>query len=504
MKVSNFIWVFFNEVIKNGDNSPTKLSVLMYCYCQMLYNFGTLFKKSSIQSTDRVTPLPNYNALKAEITSMPFDKKRCDLLNNYLYIGHSAFLTHLYKTVPLTRKDYGINPVEIKPETIENLINWSIAHVTGKSLELSRCGFSTKNTTGLPADYTGGSTTSKYWEQLIVPTGTKTGYNNLPLIDYNDPTSFKIQNFLGKEFYLNSGFAVDPTKKIIDLGNEISTTWETGLKEQMDKLLEVYKNLDDTKKMVAEFFAGSSRYVVPPPGFFICIAEQLSQKYNQTTLNDLAMYFSLSAGLFDACCGAWWYKSTYNQARPINLIRDNYTNKSINTWTPLYQNKISANIPGKQWLPYQNFDFVTPPFPDVASGHTTFSRVASQILDWWFNKPALYDGFSVATMPNQTIICPSLNLEIKNCSIGEYIFEQGSSTIEPGLTPKKQIVLRYKTLSELSDAAGLSRVYGGIHTFQTNEVSAKLGDWIFGQTHAKLISQFKFSSPYASTKNKKH
>jgi hypothetical protein len=44
--------------------------------------------------------------------------------------------------------------------------------------------------------------------------------------------------------------------------------------------------------------------------------------------------------------------------------------------------------------------------------------------------------------------------------------------------------------------AGLSRVYGGIHTFETNEVSAELGEWVFNQTHTKLTTQFKFKSPY--------
>ena len=499
MLVSNFIWVFFDNVIKNKDNNPTKLSVLMYCYFQMLYNFGTIFKKTAIQSTDRVKPLPGYNELKAKYTSSEFnDNERLNILENFLYIGHSAFLAYLYKTVPMSRRDYGIKPYEISSSVENNLIQWSIEHVTGKTLELSRAGFSTKNTTGLRADYIGGKTDKKYWEQLIVPTGVKRGVYNLPLIDFNDPLSYKIQNFLGKEFYLNSGFAVNPTKNIINLQDEISKTWDTGLKEQMDKLLEVYTNLDDSKKMTAELFAGSSAGVLPPPGFFICLATQLSQKYKQNTQNDLAMYFSLSAGIFDACCGAWWYKANYEQARPINLIRNNYTDNYLKTWTPLAPGQLFGSIPGKRWLPYQEFTFVTPPFPDVASGHTTFSQVAARILDWWFNNPVLYDGFTCVNIPNEKIICPSLNLANKVVCLGEYILQKGSSMIEPGVTPKSEIVFRYKTLRELADSAGLSRIYGGIHSFQTNEVSAKLAEWIANQTIPKLKSEFKFSSPYGS------
>jgi hypothetical protein len=301
---------------------------------------------------------------------------------------------------------------------------------------------------------------------------------------------------LGQEFYKNAGFAVVPTKNIIDLGSKISKTWEGGLQKQIELLLDVYENLTDDKKIIAEFFAGSSKSALPPPGFFICIAMQLSQKYKQSIRNDLKMYFSLACGLLDAGVSAWHYKSKYNQARPITLIRDYYANQKIKSWTSLDAAANPSDINGAQWLPYQPLTFVTPPFPDVASGHTTFSKVAARILNWWFNNPTLYDGYSLATIPNQQLLCPLLNVRDKTICIGEYTFEKGSSEVEPGVTPKEQIVLRYKTLEELGAMAGLSRVYGGIHTFETNEVSAELGEWVFNQTHTKLTTQFKFKSPY--------
>jgi len=58
--------------------------------------------------------------------------------------------------------------------------------------------------------------------------------------------------------------------------------------------------------------------------------------------------------------------------------------------------------------------------------------------------------------------------------------------------PKVRTVLRYKTLDELASDAGLSRIYGGIHTFETNEVSQELADWVYERTVAKLMGEFKF------------
>jgi len=133
------------------------------------------------------------------------------------------------------------------------------------------------------------------------------------------------------------------------------------------------------------------------------------------------MYFSLAAGLFDACVSAWYYKSTYNQARPINLIRNYYANQTLTTWTPL-KTTSPAPISGKQWLPYQNFDLLRHHSPMSPVGTPHFSTVAAKLLNWWFKNPALYDGFTVVTIPNNIALCPSLNVNNKTVCIGEYIF----------------------------------------------------------------------------------
>jgi hypothetical protein len=499
MNISNFIWNFIQENISHSDNNPTKFSVLSYAYFQMLYNVGTLFEKNGIESKDRVIPLKKRNEIIKDIFKYPKNIRK-DLLTTYLYIAHNTFLSKLYPNVKLlNHQDYGLKKIiDIENTTMNALKKYSESHILGKKVELERAMFTTKNTTGMAADYTGTTFQNSnpepnpYWEQLIVPTGVLKDTNGLPLIDAMNPSSFRIQNFLGSHVYKNTGFAVTPTKKIIDLDSKISKTWGNGLQKETDLLLDVYSNLTDEKKIIAEFFAGSSKV---PPVFMICIAMQLSQKYKQSIFNDLKMYFSITAGLFDACVSVWYYKSTYKQARPINLIRKYYADQKIKTWIPL-STENSPEINGKQWLPYQPLTYVTPPFPDVASGHTTFFSVAAKILNWWFNNPILYDGYSLATMPNQQILCPLLNVHDKMVCIGEYIFDKGCSEIEPGVTPKERIVLRYKTLEDLATMAGISRIYGGIHTFETNEVSAELGNWVFEQTHKKIINEFKFKSPY--------
>ena len=51
----------------------------------------------------------------------------------------------------------------------------------------------------------------------------------------------------------------------------------------------------------------------------------------------------------------------------------------------------------------------------------------------------------------------------------------GSSVIEPGLTPKEEVTLRWRTFDEAADEAGLSRRLGGIHFRQSDLESRTMG-----------------------------
>lgn len=486
MILDNFVMSFFTELIKNKKNTPLECSVLMYAYFQMLYNFGSLFYNYK-KSNDRQKIIPDYKKIRKQY----LENKDEIIIYNFLLIGHNSFLNYVFQTPAKNPVDFGFLLFNIPESLVILLKDWSISHIQHKITELNRGG-KTPNTGGITADYKGSNDSSKYWTPLIVPTGTKKGLYDLPIVDKSDPTSFKIQPLLGKDYYLNKGFSLNPTKKIKDFSNKIPKTWETGLKEEIDKLLTVYENLDDGKKIIAEFFAGTHSTVLPPPGFFIIIAMQLSQKYNQNLENTLKMYFMLSAGIFDASIGAWYYKAKFNQARPITLIRNNYTENIILSWSPIFKNIPAYYLKGKRWLPYQELNFVTPPFQDVASGHSTFSFVAGELLNWWFNNPKLYDGTTTISGENLPILCPLLQSS-QNYLLGEFIFEKGTSLVEPGITPHNQIKLQFETLKEMYDTAGLSRIYGGIHTYNTHKVSQLLGKYIVRKFKRKLMKKFKFT-----------
>jgi hypothetical protein len=91
-----------------------------------------------------------------------------------------------------------------------------------------------------------------------------------------------------------------------------------------------------------------------------------------------------------------------------------------------------------QWMPYQLSSFVTPPFPGLASGHSTFSRSAAEVLTMLTGTPYFPGG------------------------LGEYDIPQGSGLrFEYG--PTTNLQLQWATYFDASDQAALSRIYGGIH-----------------------------------------
>jgi membrane-associated phospholipid phosphatase len=136
----------------------------------------------------------------------------------------------------------------------------------------------------------------------------------------------------------------------------------------------------------------------------------------------------------DAGIAAWYQKYKYDFVRPITAIREYYKNQYINSW--LGPNQGYGQVLGQNWIPYQELNVVTPPFPEYPSGHSTFSAAGATILAAFTGG----DTFGV------TVTIPA-----------------GSSTFEPGTTPAQPITLSVATFSDASNSSGISRRYGGIH-----------------------------------------
>ena len=493
--VHNLIYSFLEEVLAHNDNYPTKLSLLFYSYFQMFYNIGCLCNQNTQLSADRVL-IPNwFNELKIQLQHV-INKE--DFLKNMLFYGHIGFLTSLYNNFDKTKykiSDFGIKDIKLSNIIIQKIFNWGSNHFTGKITDLEQLKSDTYYT-GMLADNSGNidfiTENPNKWTNLIVPNGIY-NENGTPIVDINANSTYEIQNFNNKNWWLNKGFSIHPSiEPILNLDEKISTSWENGFKNQSEKLLKIYHNLDDRKKIIAELFSFDSKDNVSIAGFWVIIAMMLSFKNNQTIENDIIMFFILGAGLLDSSISAWTYKAKYEQPRPISIIRLFLKNEIIQSWNPT----INSVIHGKQWLPYQKLTSVSPPHPDLADINTVFSTISGSILEWWFNNPNLYHSFKLFTLPNPHLISNILNKQYKSYSIGEFLVEKGASNIEQNLTPTQTIILKYQTINELIDDISMSSIYGGISWPESIELSSEIGKYVFQKIKSKIENVYKIKIPY--------
>jgi hypothetical protein len=233
---------------------------------------------------------------------------------------------------------------------------------------------------------------------------------------------------------------------------------------------------------------------------------------------DVKLYLALNGALHDAAIVTWGTKSIYDFARPISLIREmatrgQSTDPAMPSWDPMglplqpglveivtydssqpgerhshlathigeiavkawaghpldpdTQAGGSAWILGADWLPYQQANFVTPPFAGYTSGHSAFSRAAAEVLTH-FTGDAYFPG-----------------------GVGEFQVAMDSDfklAFEYG--PSQPLILQWATYRDAADEAGLSRRYGGIHPALDDYPGRVIGHQVGIQAMERALTLF--------------
>jgi hypothetical protein len=270
-----------------------------------------------------------------------------------------------------------------------------------------------------------------------------------------------VQTFAAAQWCFVTPFAL--TK-----GDELRSKLEPGparfgsveYQRQAEELVAISADLTDEQKMISEFWSDGPR-TEQPPGHWIRLAQFVSERDHHTLDDDVKMFFVLSNAMLDAGIVAWDAKRAYDSVRPVTAIEGLYRGKKIRAWGG--PGKGTVEMDGSQWIPYQATTFPTPPFPDFVSGHSTISAAAARVLALWTGSDSFEDS---VTLP------------------------AGSSKIDPGITPAKAVVLKWKTFTEAADEAGMSRRYGGIHFERADIGGRRLGRLVADQAWEKAKSYF--------------
>ncbi|MEZ5667669.1 MAG: vanadium-dependent haloperoxidase [Alphaproteobacteria bacterium] len=317
------------------------------------------------------------------------------------------------------------------------------------------------------------------WQPLIVPTGSVRDEHGNPVVSA-DPASFRVQAALTPQwgqvrpFAMPSGDAVRPpappvygdmSPYVDALGRE--TTNHQAWLDQYGEVLVLTGALDDPqtgapRRCIAEFWADGPRSDTPP-GHWNQIAQGIALRDGYGIGEAALLYFALTGALHDAAIAAWDAKFHYDSDRPITAIRHEWGDQTVVSWVG--PNRGVHAMPGADWLPYQEPTFLTPPFPEYVSGHSTFSMAAATVIASFAGTDRFYDP------DNPTEIVLDLDDEPGPDVLGRFVDSDLAFERYDG----PDLVLIWPTLFDAARQAGDSRLYGGIHIQDANLRGQEMG-----------------------------
>jgi hypothetical protein len=234
---------------------------------------------------------------------------------------------------------------------------------------------------------------------------------------------------------------------------------------QIDKMTQYSKQLDDFRKTTAEYWEDGPGSVTPP-GHWNQFAQWVARRDTNTLDEDARMFFALNNALLDASISAWEGKGRWDSVRPITAVRWLQRGKIIQAWGGPY--KGPSYIKGEDWIPYRPANDPAPPFGEYASGHSTFSGAAAEVLTGFTGR----GNFEMTV----TIAAGSSQVEPKTAT-------------HPGV-PAKPITLKWTNFRYAAEQAGLSRQYGGVHFEHGDKDAREAGSRVGKNAWAKALTYF--------------
>lgn len=235
--------------------------------------------------------------------------------------------------------------------------------------------------------------------------------------------------------------------------------------QKNQEYIDVFKtslSLTDEQKAIAEFWAAGPK-TVKPAGFWIffmyVVFLNSDGKYSYQDI--VKYYFILSASMFQAGLSVWNIKYNLFEQRPIQYIRGSMTEIEM-------ENYFFPDIKtSKLWLPYQKRTFVTPPFPDYVSGHSSFSSSACEVFSRTVGDCMLTQNLEVEG--SKLVILSSLFKKYHDKIMSLTCINVYPKTSDVVSTdPTKMVNLQFNTWNNMAIQAGESRIYGGIHIASSN------------------------------------
>ena len=253
--------------------------------------------------------------------------------------------------------------------------------------------------------------------------------------------------------------------------------------KQLDEAAEVLKysrELTEREKVIAEYWADGPS-TKQPPGHWKDLTNVMAVKHQLDLVKTTKLSLLQSLALLDAAIASWAAKREYDFARPLAQLQCLYKDQQIKAWKGPYMG--TGMINGSTWKPYQNQYFVTPPFAEYVSGHSTFSRASAVVLRKFLGTDKMQLSHTVKA--GESYFEPKITVGNPGYIAGVTdIPNTGPETV--GYVPATDVTLYWETFTEASAESGISRLYGGIHFKSGNIEGLKMGDKIGEKVYNKF------------------
>ena len=273
------------------------------------------------------------------------------------------------------------------------------------------------------------------------------------------------------------------------------------LTEQFKELIGIQSRLNEENekpKLIAEYWADGPN-TSATPGHWQSISLNIIRRLCYDNDDALKLLFAVSAATYDAGIAAWQNKRLYNTVRPATYIPTEHLNDRFQfQFVGMYCN--FRDIEGWQWSPYQEDRVITPEFQEYISGHSTFSRAASYILEKYTHSPNVPGNLSVTIRTGESLFQPRCNRSNSTCYAECRVDRNFNS--ENNYVPKVAVTLGpWKTYRDIANEASISRKHGGIHIAAGDIQGRLLGQKVGEKVWAKLSILFNENATSASSSN---
>lgn len=206
-------------------------------------------------------------------------------------------------------------------------------------------------------------------------------------------------------------------------------------KKKVKEVMDVQVGLTDYQKLVSEFFDDKIRSFNGMGDHLVGLKSNYDLEFH-TLFN-----FVVNSVIHEATAPVWKLKTAYDAVRPITAIRFLHGNKKVLGWGG--PGKGIVQMDGKDWNSY----LTTDSFPDYPSGTACLCSAWTEAARLLFNNGTF------------NYVRPYL---------------QGSSIVEPTVTPTTDMNLVYTNFDHVAEDCMMSRVWGGVHFMQAVTEARKL------------------------------